>query len=209
MKEYISFLILLFTLVLYFISCINSEIPISGNNDVNRIIAIINGTLIDGTGSDPIPDALIIIKDRNIMFVGRSSDLDTLAGATLIDVHGSYILPGFINSHVHGAFNENNLKESAKSGVTTVRDVGTIQSPEEAYSKRNTFLNDNKNARLVAAGPSVTTVNGYGMYPVTSPTDAEQKINWLIDAGADLIKIAIEDDLQGRTCPCCLWMKLM
>jgi imidazolonepropionase-like amidohydrolase len=201
MKEYIPFFILLFAKVTILISCSNSENPTSSYNDVNRIIAITNGTLIDGTGSDPIPDALIIIKDRNIMTVGKTSSLDTLAGATLIDVQGSYILPGFINSHVHGVFNEDILKEWAKSGVTTVRDVGTIQAPEEAFSKRNNFLNDNENARLVAAGPIVTTVNGYGMYPVTSPADAEEKINWLIDAGADLIKIAIEDDLQGQTWP--------
>jgi imidazolonepropionase-like amidohydrolase len=44
-------------------------------------------------------------------------------------------------------------------------------------------------------------VGGYGNSPVTSPDDAEIKINGLIDAGADLIKIAIEDDLQGRTWP--------
>ena len=36
---------------------------------------------------------------------------------------------------------------------------------------------------------------------MSSPDDAERKINLLVDAGADLIKIAIEDDLQGRTWP--------
>ena len=164
MKNKITFFVLLFANATFLISCNNSENPTSGYNDVNSTIAITNGTLIDGTGSDPIPDALIIIKDTNIMSAGNASGLDIPAGATIIDVDGSYILPGFINSHVHGAFNENNLKEWAKSGVTTVRDVGTTQSPEEAFLKK--------------------------------------KINMLIDAGADFIKIAIEDDLQGRNQAC-------
>ena len=47
----------------------------------------------------------------------------------------------------------------------------------------------------------MTTVGGYGNYAVVSPEDAEHKTNLLIEAGADLIKIAIEDDLQGRTWP--------
>jgi imidazolonepropionase-like amidohydrolase len=36
---------------------------------------------------------------------------------------------------------------------------------------------------------------------VTSPEDAREKVNGLIDAGADVIKVAIEDDLQGRRWP--------
>jgi imidazolonepropionase-like amidohydrolase len=59
----------------------------------------------------------------------------------------------------------------------------------------------NYNARLVAAGPIVTTIGGYGGYEVTSPGDAEIKVNALIDLGADLIKIAIEDYLQFQTWP--------
>ena len=72
MKEFITFLISLSAIVLYLTSCNNSENPTAGYNDVNGIIVIINGVLIDGTDSDPVPDALIIIKDRNIMSVGRA-----------------------------------------------------------------------------------------------------------------------------------------
>jgi imidazolonepropionase-like amidohydrolase len=107
-----------------------------------------------------------------------------------------------MNTHVHSGYVEDNLKAWANSGVTTVRDIGNLSSsPGAGFSARNILLIDNKNARLVAAGPLVTTVGGYGNYPVTSPSDAQLKTNGLISAGADLIKIAIEDDLQGRTWP--------
>ncbi|MGB2984137.1 MAG: hypothetical protein WBC63_09835 [Candidatus Bipolaricaulia bacterium] len=36
---------------------------------------------------------------------------------------------------------------------------------------------------------------------MSSPEDAREKVDELIDAGADVIKIAIEDNLQGRTWP--------
>jgi imidazolonepropionase-like amidohydrolase len=163
---------------------------------------ITNGILIDGTGSDPIPDAVILIENGLITSVGTDSSVGIPEGAELIDIRGSYVLPGFMNTHVHGGYNEGNLKEWARSGVTTVRDLGDLQhSPEECFAIRNALLNDNRNARLVAAGPLVTTVGGYGNYPVSSPSDAGQKVNGLVDAGADLIKMAIEDDLQGRRWP--------
>ncbi|UCE19664.1 MAG: amidohydrolase family protein [Gemmatimonadota bacterium] len=165
-------------------------------------IAITNGFLIDGTGAGPIANAIIIIEGEYIKYVGTGSSLEIPAGTEIIDVQGSYILPGFMNTHVHRGYVENNLREWARSGVTTVRDVGnSVNTPEEAFTIRDALLEDNRNARLVAAGPIVTTVGGYGSYPVTSPDDAEEVINWLIDVGADIIKIAIEDNLQGRTWP--------
>jgi imidazolonepropionase-like amidohydrolase len=124
------------------------------------------------------------------------------AEADIVDARGAYILPGFMNTHVHSGYVEENLREWAQAGVTTVRDLGDFaHSPVESYMLRDELVTDNGNARLVAAGPLVTTVGGYGNYAVVSPEEAEYKINMLIDAGADLIKIAIEDDLQGRRWP--------
>jgi len=196
--------VILFSTIILFllIFCNENRTPTSVNNNVKDTFALTNGFLIDGSGSDPIPNSIVIIQDGLIKFVGTGSSFDIPSGTEIIDLQGSYILPGLINAHVHSGYVENNLKVWANSGVTTVRDIGNLSSsPEEGFSTRNILLSDNKNARLVAAGPLVTTVGGYGNYPVTSPGDAEQKVNKLIDDGADLIKIAIEDNLQGRTWP--------
>ena len=196
--------ILLFSPVLLFLLAVCNENtgPTSSNNNVKGTFAITNGFLIDGSGSNPIPNSIVIIQDGLIQSVGTNSTLDIPSGVEIIDLQGSYILPGLMNTHVHSGYVENNLKVWANSGVTTVRDIGNLNSsPAAGFSARNLLLTDNENARLVAAGPLVTTVGGYGNYPVTSPGDAEQKTNGLIDAGADLIKIAIEDNLQGRTWP--------
>jgi len=184
------------------VTCKTCRNPVSddGSNDnPGESIAVTNGVLIDGTGSEPIPDAVVITQDGYIESVGTASSLEIPAGVTAIDVDGAHILPGFMNTHVHSGYDENNLREWGESGVTTVRDLGNFaDSPGEAFSKRDARLGDNENSRLVAAGPLVTTVGGYGNYEVTSPADAREKVNGLIDSGADLIKIAIEDNLQGR-----------
>jgi imidazolonepropionase-like amidohydrolase len=202
MKRLVCIILIACPLIAFFAACDKSQNPTPENNDGDGPTAIGNAILIDGTGSGPIPNAVILIQDEYIQSVGTASSIDIPAGAKIVDVGGSYILPGFMNTHVHSAYDESSLREWAQSGITTVRDLGIFaHSPAEAFSIRNDLLQDNKNARLVAAGPLVTTVDGYGNYAVSSPSDAEWKVNLLIDAGADLIKIAIEDDLQGRTWP--------
>jgi len=191
MKRFKTILLFFPVLLFLFLVCCECPSPTSSNNDIKGTFAITNGFLIDGSGSYPIPNSIVIIQDGLIQSVGTNSSLDIPSGIEIIDLQGSYI--GYV---------ENNLKVWANSGVTTVRDVGNLSSsPAAGFSARNILLNDNENARLVAAGPLVTTVGGYGNYSVTSSEDAEQKINGLIDVGADLIKIAIEDNLQGRTWP--------
>jgi len=201
MKKFVILFGVLVPIISFLLGCNKSDNPISNENNVNGTI-LTNGFLIDGTGSEPIPNAVIVIKDGYIKFVGTDSNGKIPVGATVINLQGYYVLPGLMNAHVHSGYDEDNLKEWAQSGITTVRDLGNLKSsPEQGFSLRDVLSKDNKNSRLVAAGPLVTTMGGYGNYPVTSPDDAEIKINGLIDAGADLIKIAIEDDLQGRTWP--------
>ena len=54
-------------------------------------------------------------------------------------------------------------------------------------------------ARLVAAGPFVSASRepGAGWLAVTSPGQAEPAINDLVDAGADLVKIYVEEPTSG------------
>lgn len=203
MKKQIIFILILslitFNVILL---CNNTQNSIGSHDQGGYAIAITNGILIDGTGDESIPDAIIIIQDKYIHAVGTATSLTLPNGIDTININGSFILPGFMNTHIHGGYLESNLKEWMKSGITSVRDLGNFEnSPEQAFSIRDKLLNNYRNARLIAAGPIVTTIGGYGNYSVNSPADAEKKINGLIDAGADLIKIAIEDNLQGRTWP--------
>ncbi len=204
MKKLISGILLIFFSVSVLISCENKGDLLTDDNAYNHFdtIALIHANLIDGTGSYPVSNAVIVIQNGYIKAVGTDSVINIPAGTKIIDLHDAYVLPGFINSHVHNGYNADNLKEWAQSGIISVRDLGNFtHSPGQAFRTRNELLEDNMNARLIAAGPMVTTINGYGNYEVVSAEDAETKIEELINEEPDLIKIAIEDDLQGKLWP--------
>jgi imidazolonepropionase-like amidohydrolase len=110
MDRLMIFLISLFLVLSLLTNCNKSQNPIVEDNGEGTI-AITNGILIDGTGVQPVLDAIILIKNENIISIGTSSTLEIPLEAIVIDVQGSYILPGFMNAHVHYAYNESNLKE--------------------------------------------------------------------------------------------------
>ncbi|MEW6364948.1 MAG: amidohydrolase family protein [Acidobacteriota bacterium] len=170
---------------------ISAAMPLSTTN-----LAIVNGTLIDGTGRPVVPDAAVLIESGIITAAGRRGELKIPRGTPTIDVGGGYILPGFINAHVHNAFNRVNLSQWASEGVTSVRDVGA-RHPDSALILRDGVRFTPSYSRLLTAGPLVTVPGGYPLdtFPaltVTSPEDARAKISGLIDQGVDLIKITLE-----------------
>jgi imidazolonepropionase-like amidohydrolase len=160
-------------------------------------LLVLRGTLIDGTGADPLPDAILVIQGDRIVAVGPSSEVPVPAGAQILDLPQATILPGFINTHVHNAYNASNLRIWAQAGVTTVRDLGH-RFGRPYFAIRDRLRADPQNARLIAAGPLVTVPGGYPIagndFPsltVTSPEDAREKIEQLIDDGAEVIKITL------------------
>ena len=103
-----------------------------------------NGTLINGTGSKPIKNAVILINNNTIEYAGPEDTLNIPStNITKIDAEGGYILPGFIDSHMHLMTNGfhmedtmynplslffynglENMRLTTNAGVTTVRDAG-------------------------------------------------------------------------------------
>src|SRR5512143_1018431 len=103
-----------------------------------------NGTLIDGTGKGPVPDAAVLVKDNRIEAVGRADSI-RLPDASLntVDAGGGTILPGFIDTHVHLMLEGVNIprdmatpfsarfydsvvrmRHTLDAGITGVRDAG-------------------------------------------------------------------------------------
>jgi imidazolonepropionase-like amidohydrolase len=159
-------------------------------------LALINGKLIDGTGDVAISNAVLVISEGLIVAAGAAASTAIPKNAEIMDVEGATILPGFINAHVHSGFNKENLKAWAQGGVTTVRDLAGPSS----FAWRNEVSKDPHCALLVAAGPMISVPNGYPqvpwgspyMLPVNSPADAQDKVAQLLEAGADVIKLAVE-----------------
>jgi imidazolonepropionase-like amidohydrolase len=86
--------------------------------------AFVGATVIDGTGRAPIPDAIVLVRGKRIVAVGRRAEVTLPTDARTIDVSGKWLIPGLIDMHVH-------LDEDISPGacvlfgVTSVRDVGS------------------------------------------------------------------------------------
>ncbi len=105
--------------------------------------AITGGTLIDGSGRDPLRNATVLVEGERILAVGPASSVALPKGAQVIDAAGHTLLPGIIDCHVHGTYRARDmrqhllnaptynvlrstavLKETLACGVTTARDMG-------------------------------------------------------------------------------------
>jgi imidazolonepropionase-like amidohydrolase len=164
-------------------------------------LALVNATLIDGTGADPLADAVLLIKGDHIVAVGPRGTINFAPETRTIDLQGATILPGFINAHVHFAYDERSLETWALAGVTTVRDEGIIsnRSLADLLRLRDKTRADPKYARLVSAGYMTTAPSGYGQLFVSSAEDARKKVTEELDAGVDLLKISLEDGYAGKS----------
>jgi imidazolonepropionase-like amidohydrolase len=104
-------------------------------------IAIVNATLIDGTGRDPVLGTTIVIEEDRIASIGAG--IEPPRGAEIIDAAGLTVIPGMIDCHVHlfGKIapiyerpqlppslqlfhSAKNALRTLDSGFTTVRDAG-------------------------------------------------------------------------------------
>src|SRR4030065_1415414 len=96
---------------------------------------------MDGRTAPPIPNAVILIEGEKIKAVGPN--LAIPAGAQVIDLSKSTVLPGLIDCHTHITFEPGNYyeqifrkspidlavsvhihtKRTVQAGLTTIRDV--------------------------------------------------------------------------------------
>ncbi len=76
----------------------------------DEVVALVNGTLLDGTGAAPIRNAVLLMRQARIAAVGERAQVNIPSDAKIIDVQGATILPGLINAHVHQGYSEQNLK---------------------------------------------------------------------------------------------------
>ena len=67
----------------------------------NAKIAIVNCTLIDGTGKDPLKKGAIFIENEKIKAIGGRGEVEIPNDTKTIDVQGKTVIPGLIDSHVH------------------------------------------------------------------------------------------------------------
>jgi hypothetical protein len=95
---------------------------------------VIDGcTLFDSESGTMVADQTILIRDSQIIHVASSQETPNIPpGATRIDGHGKYALPGFIDAHVHVVHildfahvtGDEVLPLYLAAGVTSIRSTG-------------------------------------------------------------------------------------
>ena len=99
-----------------------SPAAVQGQQRAPRALVITGATLIDGTGSAPMPNSVIVIEGAKIKSVGARGSVQVPEGARVIDGTGRFVIPGLIDAHTHWRGWSGEL--FLNHGVTTILDLG-------------------------------------------------------------------------------------
>lgn len=179
----------------------------------DQSLFLTNGRLFDGTGSATRDGSSILVEDGRIARVGAASDAAP-EGALRIDLAGRSVMPGIVNAHVHASshapvpkmgadvmlpathphFLARDLAESLRMGVTTVRDMGTLDDqvfPARQAMRYGAF----RGSRILTCGKIISGTAPGGpafssMYrEVDGEDEARKGVREQISRGADFIKV--------------------
>src|SRR5262245_22702343 len=88
-------------------------------------VVLEGGTLIDGTGRNPINNAVVVIEGNRIKSVGPKGQVSYPSNARIINTDEKTILPGLVDGHIHLDiyFPSYMPQMLLRYGVTTVADL--------------------------------------------------------------------------------------
>lgn len=88
----------------------------------SSLLVITHASVIDGVANEPLRDATVMVRDGRIENIATGA-VSIPAGATVLDLKGRWLLPGFLDAHAHIA-NLSAARLALVSGVTTARCLG-------------------------------------------------------------------------------------
>jgi imidazolonepropionase-like amidohydrolase len=184
-----------------------------------NVKALVGGTLIDGYGSTPIRNSVVIIEGERIKAVGQVGTLAIPPGAEVISTEGMSVLPGLWDMHVHLMINGHSdyahwdktypplmetviMPASARqllmAGITSARDLGGPLKASIAVRDR-IRKGEIPGPTLYVSGPFIQHEpypgTEYVRWGVKGADDARQKVRMLAEAGVDVIKLIDQDQM--------------
>lgn len=85
-------------------------------------LLIVNANVIDGVSGQPIRGAAVLVRGGKIESI-TPGKVEAPAGATVIDLQGRWLLPGFVDGHTH-ITDLRAARKALLTGATTVRSMG-------------------------------------------------------------------------------------
>ncbi|MCZ6514942.1 MAG: amidohydrolase family protein [Acidobacteria bacterium] len=176
-----------------------------------QVTALEGATVFDGTGAEPVENAVLIIKGETVTAVGKSGEVQIPEGAIRVDASGKFIIPGLINAHGHvgsatglssspSSYSEENIAAQLERyltyGVTAVLSLGSdrplIYELQARQQKGNL-----PGARVYTAGRGLGLKGGYGPGEVSrkveTPADVLPHMEELAAEKPDATKIWVDD----------------
>jgi len=186
-----------------------------------RSLALVGGTLVDGSGREPVAGAVVLVEGAMITRVG-GAEVRLPAGCRIIDVAGCTVLPGLMDLHVHLYIGDLDVivpsgglppgldeawplralksyayaRRTLEMGFTTLRDVGDMGYI--AVSLRDAIATGIvPGPRIVASGKFLTTTGGHVdlMPPWAQRTDDESNVA----DGVDGVVRAVREQCKLKT----------
>jgi imidazolonepropionase-like amidohydrolase len=169
--------------------------------------------VFDGTGGPVLHDQSVLVEGDRISWVRPAAQAPEVPGARMVDGTGRTLLPGLFNCHVHlgsdvsesarsgdtlagsvvasTVYATNNLRETLPTGVTSVRDCGSV----EGFAIELRDLVERgvvPGPRVLAAGRVITMTGGHGHFigrQADGPWGIAAAVRAELKEGADFIKI--------------------
>jgi imidazolonepropionase-like amidohydrolase len=183
-------------------------------------IALVGGTLIDGTLRDPIRNSVILIEGERVVAVGTVDSLPIPNDVRRISTEGMTVLPGLWDMHVHLMLNGHadyahwdrtylpklrnvimpaSAKQLLMAGVTGARDLGAPL--EDSIAVRDAIRSGRiPGPTLFVSGPFIQKAPYPGTeafrWGVSSPADARAKVRRVAAAGVDVVKLVDQDQMS-------------
>jgi len=151
-------------------------------------VAFTGATVIDGTGREPIANAVILVTNGRITAIGPAAQVKVPAAAEHVALNGKFIIPGLINAHGHVNMPDD-LKTYAVYGVTTVISLGGENDAVFAARAAQNVASLNR-SRVYVSGPVLTP---------RTPDEARTMVAGVAGQKVDWVKIRVDDNLGTAT----------
>jgi hypothetical protein len=148
-------------------------------------IALEGGKLVDGTGSPPVENALVLIERNRFKTISRKGQVPYPKNAKVINTEGKTLLPGLWDTHVH--YRDWMAELFLAHGVTTILDLGN--SSTWILAQRDGVAKGKIRApRIFACGDPVG--EGHGKRgEVKDVGQAHALVQRLLSEGVDAVKV--------------------
>ena len=160
-----------------------------------RAIAIRGVAILDGTGSAPLRNGAIVIRNGRIAAVGPARRIPLPRDAWVLDANGLTALPGLIEMHAHTTVQPGLLGYWLALGVTSLRDLGCSEErlPELLRWREEIAAGRRRGPRLFVSGPPIDgdrpASRVFAGARVRTEEEAVAAVARLAERGVDVIKL--------------------